>query len=196
MDARSGEERMVPGMKSKMTMAFAAAVIVFVAVHFADFPGSVPDFRRASGGGTLLDVKPAFSEDALYARLAAYGAAGRSNYVFRNVTVDVLLPLALLPFLYLWMRRASDRLFLRRSARALLLAIPVLYVVFDLIENGVVLMLLVKFPARMHLPAAVLPYLTIIKRTASMMAIFGPLLMFAVAFIRTHWVRHRAIAER
>jgi hypothetical protein len=179
-------------MKLRMSVAFAVAMVVFVAVHFVSFPGSVPDFRRASGGGTLLDMTPEFSEDALYGRLNAYGAEGRSNYAFRNVTADVLLPLALLPFLFLLMRAALDRVALPRTAGLLFLAAPVLYVVFDLVENGAVLVLLTNFPARMHLLSAVLPYLTVIKRAASMVAIFGPLMMFASAWIRRQWRRRLA----
>src|SRR5687768_4109014 len=78
-------------MKHKLSVAFSVAMLVFLAVHFLNFPGSVPDFRRASGGGTLLDMTPEFSEDPLYARLTGYGEAGRANYSFRNVTTDVLL---------------------------------------------------------------------------------------------------------
>jgi hypothetical protein len=181
-------------MKHKMAVAFAVAIVVFVVVHFVSFPGSVPDFRKASGGGTLLDMTPEFSEDALYARLTGYGTAGRSNYTFRNVTVDVLLPFALLPFLFLLMRSALDRLSLGRAPRAFFLAIPVLYVAFDLVENGMVLAMLASFPARMHLLSTLLPYVTIIKRSTSMLAIFGPLLIIAFAVIRTHWLRSHAAA--
>lgn len=179
-------------MKHRVAAAFAVAIVVFVAVHFVSFPGSVPDFRRASGGGTLLDMTPEFSEDALYARLTGYGATGRANYAFRNLTVDVLLPLALLPFLFMWMLRALDRLSAGRIARTLLLAAPLSYVVFDLLENGAVLALLANFPARMHLLSGVLPYLTIIKRSASILAIIGPVIIFGFAAIRTQWAqRHR-----
>ena len=180
------------GMKHKMAVAFAVAILVFIAVHFFSFPGSVPDFRKASQGGVLLDMTPAFSEDALYARLAGYGAAGRANYAFRNVTADVLLPLALLPFLFLWMRRMLDRLSLSGAARAALLAIPVVYVLFDLVENGMVLALLARFPVRMQLLSLVLPYVTIVKRAASMLAIFVPLGILAFVFTRTQWARHQA----
>lgn len=181
-------------MKHRMAAAFTIAIVVFVAVHFMNFPGSVPDFRRASGGGILLDMTPEFSEDALYARLSGYGAEGRENYAFRNVTADVLLPLALLPFLILWMRRASDRLSLAVAPRALLLSVPFLYAVFDLLENGLVLALLANYPARMQAVSAALPYITIIKRAASMVAIFGPPLMLSVAVLRTHRARRHSSA--
>ena len=59
------------------------AFLVVLAVHFLQFPGSVPDFNRASGGGVLLDALPAFTPDGIYDRLAGYGEAGRQNYSFR-----------------------------------------------------------------------------------------------------------------
>jgi hypothetical protein len=90
------------------------------------------------------------------------------------------------------MRGALDRLSAGRIARTFLLAAPIIYVVFDLLENGAVLALLANFPARMHLLAGVLPYLTIIKRSASMLAIIGPVIIFGFAVIRTQWTqRHR-----
>jgi hypothetical protein len=83
-------------MTTQKTFVIAGvwALLVVLAVHFLQFPGSVPDFTRASGGGVLLDASPAFTPDATFERLAAYGEAGRQNYSFRNVTVDVLLPLS------------------------------------------------------------------------------------------------------
>lgn len=164
--------------------ALLVAVLIVFAVHFLDFPGSVPDFRRASGGGVLLDVKPSFSEEETYRRLAAYGEEGRDNYAFRNRTVDVLLPLAVLPFLFLLMLRAANRLNLGRTARAFLLSLPFVYVVFDLAENGSVLALLAGFPDRMRLLTAALPYLTSVKRAASMLALVIPLLVFIYSLVR------------
>lgn len=73
--------------RSIFVAALVWAVLVVFAVHFLDFPGSVPDFRQASRGGTLLDVSPVFTVDGTYERLGKYGDEGRSNYSFRNVTV-------------------------------------------------------------------------------------------------------------
>ena len=53
-------------------------------VHALDFHGSVPNFRNRSGGGILLDIKPAFSEAGVYERLDSYGEEGRRIYSFRN----------------------------------------------------------------------------------------------------------------
>lgn len=154
--------------------ALILALAVTLGVHLLMFPGSVPDFVRASGGGTLLDAKPAFSENALYKRLEAFGEEGRRNYRLRNLTVDVLLPLSVLPFLILLSRRAVERLLQRGLLSGLILAAPFVYVTFDLIENAVVLALLARFPDRWPTLSAVLPVATVIKRTASLLALLLP----------------------
>jgi hypothetical protein len=163
--------------------ALFLALAVAVPVHVVDFPGSVPDFVKASGGGTLLDAKPAFSVDGIYARLEAYGETGRGNYAMRNLSIDVLLPLSVLPFLILLARRANARVRNRR-ARALLLVLPFAYVAFDFAENAAVLALLSSFPQRRELLAAMLPYLTVVKRASSMLALILPAGILMVAMIR------------
>lgn len=140
------------------------AFLVVVAVHFLQFPGSVPDFTRASDGGILLDASPAFTSDGIYDRLAGYGEEGRKNYSFRNVTIDVLLPLSVLPFLLLLSRRALARYSPGTVIRSCVLA----------------------HPSRMcmNVLAASLPYTTLVKRAASLLALGLPLAMFGLDFVR------------
>ena len=173
-------------MKTRIpfVLALLVATLVVFAVHALDFPGSVPNFERLSGGGVLLDVKPSFSEEETYQRLSEYGERGRNNYVFRNLTVDVLLPLAVFPALFLLMLHALRGSSLGPVPKAFLYSLPFVYVIFDLAENGTVLALLVYFPDRMHLLAGVLPYITMIKRTASLLALAIPLVIFSVALVR------------
>ena len=173
------------GKRNTFVVALLWAVFVMVVVHFTAFPGSVPDFSHASGGGILLDAVPAFTPDAIYERLAGYGDAGRTNYAFRNVSVDVILPLSLLPFFVLLMRRAAKAASIDARARVFLLLIPVLYVVFDFFENAVVLMLLAHYPSRMDRWATLLPALTIVKRIASLLALIVPLAILSVLSVRT-----------
>jgi hypothetical protein len=156
-------------------LTLAWAVLVVVAVHLLDFPGSVPNFTDVSGGGALLDAVPAFSADEVYARLTGYGEQGRQNYSFRNVTVDVLLPFSVLPFLFVLALRASTSLSRRGLLRMLVVSVPFIYVMFDLIENATVLRLIATYPDRLDLLASSLPYTTIIKRAASLLAIGVPL---------------------
>ena len=171
--------------RKALALTFVWALFVVVAVHFVQFPGSVPDFTSVSGGGTLLDAVPAFTPDATYQRLADYGEAGRRNYAFRNVTVDVLLPLSVLPFLFLLMLRAVTPLARHRIIRALLLSLPFVYVIFDLLENSAVLVLLANYPERLDRLAGSLAYVTMVKRVASLLALLAPLALWISARLRT-----------
>ena len=170
-------------MKNRALLAVASllAVLVVFAVHSLDFPGSVPDFVRASGVGVLFDVKPSFSEDVIYRRLTDFGERGRTNYAFRNRTVDVLLPLAIFPALLLLMVHTAGRFSLGRGLRAALYSLPFVFVIFDFAENALVLGLLASFPDRAPLLAGALPYLTMVKRIASLLSLTIPLVMFIVA---------------
>jgi hypothetical protein len=172
-----------------LVLALAIAALMAFAVHALDFPGSVHNFQRVSDGGVLLDVKPSFSEEETYQRLTAYGEEGRDNYAFRNLTVDVLLPLAMLPAFLLLMRHALRAFSLSRASQTILYSFAFVYVLFDLAENGAVLALLASYPDRMHLLAAILPYLTVVKRAASLLAIGLPLVLFGVTLLR--WIRRR-----
>ena len=181
-------------MTKRTTLIFAAALaigVVFV-VHALDFPGSVPRFEKLSGGGVLLDAVPSFNVDDVYRRLSDYGQQGRDSYRFRNVTVDVLLPLSVLPLLFLITRQAVERSQRKRLFRGFLFALPFAYVVLDFAENAQVLFLLNNYPRRIDAVAGILPYVTSLKRAASLLAIFVPLAMLAFQFFRSRQLAHAA----
>jgi hypothetical protein len=167
-----------------LVIAMVIAILAVFSVHFLDFPGSVPRFERVSGGGVLLDVLPAFTVDGVYARLVGYGEAGRQSYTMRNVTVDLILPLSMLPFLYLLMLNAVRPLRLNSLLQVSLLSLSLTYVILDLAENAGVLMLLSNYPQRVNWVAGLLPYVTLVKRVASLLAIFVPLALIGIRFLR------------
>lgn len=132
----------------------------------------------------MLDASPAFTVDEIYQRLAGYGPRGRQNYSFRNVTVDVLLPISVFPFLMLLALRASSPFTRRRLLPVFLIALPVVYVVFDFVENATILRLLSAYPDRLDNVASTLPYSTMIKRAASLLALVLPLGLLGVRRVR------------
>ena len=166
--------------------SFLIAVVVVLAVHLLDFKGSVPDFRQKSGGGELFDIRPSFSEDEIYKRLDGYGEEGRRVYWYRNLTVDVVLPLALLHFMIPFALAALAADSSGRWPRLVVLSFPIAYVAFDLAENFAIAALVSRYPERVHVLALVLPYVTVVKRTASILALVVPLALFA-----TGWSRRR-----
>jgi hypothetical protein len=158
--------------------ALLLALVVFGTLHFLHFPGSVPYFQHVSGGGRLFDVELAHTPDEIHQRLEAFGEGGRSEYVFRNKTTDVLLPLSLLPLLVLGMARLRKRFRLGWLGRGLSV-LPYLYVAFDFAENFTVISLIQAHPGQRLTLATVLPILTMIKRSA----IMGSLLSLVIGLI-------------
>ena len=171
----------------QLLVSFLVALIVVVAIHSLDFKGSVPDFRRKARGGELLDIRPSFSVDEIYSRLEAYGEEGRQVYSFRNLTVDIALPLGVLVFLIPFALASLARLPPARWSRVALLSFPIAYLAFDLAENFTVVTLLSRYPERVQPLALVLPYFTVIKRTASVLSLFAPMVLFAVAWSRSRF---------
>lgn len=176
---------------ARLVIGLVWAIFVVFTVHSLDFPGSVPRFKATSGGQDLLDTHPSFDLDGVYQRLEAYGEEGREAYSFRLATVDVLLPLSVLPFLYLFMAKAAARLSLQRGMRRVLLAIPFTYLLFDLAENAALFVLLDNYPERMPVLALLLPYLTLIKRLASVAGFLLPAILLLYATVREHDRRRR-----
>ena len=77
----------------------------------------------------------------------------------------------------------------QQAPRAFLFALPFLYVIFDFAENGTVLALLAHFPDRVHFLAGILPYLTVVKRAASLLALAIPLVIFSASLVRRGLVK-------
>lgn len=170
-------------MMPRNLLSVFIAVITVWAIHAGDFSGSVPRFRQESGG-ELFDTKIARSSEEVFERIDGFGACGRAEYMFRNVTTDIVLPLSVLPMLVLCTRQWRDR---RRSPklRLALGAAPFIYVFFDLVENFVVYFLIAQHPDANEALAHILPWLTIVKRIGA----FTSLAILAASTVS--WVRNR-----
>lgn len=146
-------------------VALTVAVVVFALIHFVPFAGSVPHFIRITDGGALFDTKIPSSTRDLYERIEGYGEEGRKEYIFRNLTTDILLPLAMLPALFLGTRRVNRRFALKVTG-TVLLALPFVYVALDIVENLTVISLISHYPERQPELATALPIVTMLKRFA------------------------------
>ena len=102
-----------------------------------DFVGSVPYFRRITGGLGILDMLPFPDPGRAHRALAALGADGRHQYALLLVTFDVIFPLTL-------------ALFFGAFVGGRLRFLPWLTLALDYAENVVCLFLVRAFP---HEPA-------------------------------------------
>jgi hypothetical protein len=69
-----------------------------------DFVGSVPYFRRLTGGLGILDLLPLPDPERAHRALALLGDDGRRQYAILLVTFDIAFPLTLALFFRAWLR--------------------------------------------------------------------------------------------
>jgi hypothetical protein len=68
-----------------------------------DFVGSVPYFRRLTGGLGILDLLPLPDPERAHRALALLGTDGRRHYAILLVTFDILFPLTVALFFRAWL---------------------------------------------------------------------------------------------
>jgi hypothetical protein len=126
------------------------ALGAFVIENSFDFVGSVPYFRRLTGGLGILDMLPLPDPDRAHRALALLGADGRHQYALLLVTFDVLFPLTLALFFRAWL---SERLRL----------LPWVTLALDYAENVACGVLVATFPNESRAVASLAGVLTAAK---------------------------------
>lgn len=79
------------------------ALGAFIVENSFDFVGSVPYFRRLTGGLGILDMLPLPDAERAHRALALLGVEGRHHYALLLVTFDILFPLTLALFFRAWL---------------------------------------------------------------------------------------------
>ena len=154
--------------------ALAFFIVVFIATHVLSFPYSSVAVKEAIDGLALFDTSPAFSGVEVYERLEAYGVAGRAIYQTFLYTTDVFFPLTFLGFLFLFARFASERASIPTTMRKIIVALPLLWFFFDMVENSISYTLVSSFPQEMLLLAGLLWIATVAKFSLLFLSIVIP----------------------
>ncbi len=81
----------------------ALALGAFLVENSCDFVGSVPYFRRITGGLGILDMLPGPDPERVHRALDLLGPTGRQQYALLLVTFDIVFPLALALFFREWL---------------------------------------------------------------------------------------------
>jgi len=115
-----------------------------------DFVGSVPYFRRLTGGLGILDMLPLPNPERAHLALALLGDAGRRQYAILLVTFDIAFPLTLALFFRAWL---GDRL----------CWLPWATLALDYAENLVCGVLVATFPHESAAVASLAGVLTALK---------------------------------
>src|SRR5689334_129767 len=79
------------------------ALGAFVVENTFDFVGSVPYFRRLTGGLGILDMLPLPDAERAHRALALLGVDGRRQYAVLLLSFDIAFPLTLALFFRAWL---------------------------------------------------------------------------------------------
>jgi len=88
--------------RTKRAVLTALALSAFVVENTFDFTGSVPYFKRITGGLGILDMLPLPNPERAHRALELLGADGRRQYAILLLTFDILFPLTLALFFRAW----------------------------------------------------------------------------------------------
>jgi hypothetical protein len=163
----------------RLLAALALALVVFAVTHFTPIPGGLTELRTAIGGQSILDLQPSFSSDEVYARLGAFGETGRMLYQRFTVSTDVIFPLTMAAFLYLFAQFAATALGASATPHTVIVCLPIVWFGLDMTENAMVFAMLSAYPERLDAVGASLGYVTTAKRVALLVAVAAPVLMLA-----------------
>ena len=97
------------------------------------------------------------------------------------LTSDIVFPLSLMAFFFLFARHAAEQTTPPRAFRALLLTLPFAYFLSDSLENAGIFTMLTDYPLRHGLIGDNIGYVTVFKRIAQFAALLLPLTLFFVA---------------
>jgi hypothetical protein len=173
------------GITGKVLLgSFVIFAIVFIGTHFFDIPRSSKAVSKALNGLEIFDKKPSYTSAEVYSRIELFPENGRLLYQQFTYTIDVLFPITLFVFVFLLSRFVINKITMCRTSQIILMAVPVLWLSMDFIENAIIFNLLNNFPVKHHVLAGSLGYITITKFSLLLLSILAPTVMITLHNMR------------
>ena len=166
-----------PVKGKSVLIAFITVFSLFIITHLVKFPGSVAHLTEVIHGQKTLDFQGSFSRTETYDRIKAFGDEGRADYIRTMMTVDLIFPVSMFVFLFLFAKYSVQRWKMNPILRKSILSFSIGYVALDFLENLFIFILLSSFPGRHDFLAAYVGFLTIGKRIFMIGALFTPIVL-------------------
>ncbi len=129
---------------------------LFLFFNLVLIPALYPKFQT-------LDTLTSYTPQEAYRLVASYGDQGRQQYLFTELTLDVLYPLSTALFFGLLTLYSFRRGFPDHAWTHWLVLIPLAELAVDYLENACVVVMLVRYPAELPLLAAASNVFTVLK---------------------------------
>jgi hypothetical protein len=138
------------------------AVVIFMLFMVLVLPRQAASAEAAAGGVGSPDTSFLYSTDDLYRFADAYGEQGRKAYVRARFTFDVIFPLVYGFFLTVTVSWVFARSF-RPGVWRRLNVVPLLGVLFDLLENASTSLVMLRYPQPTQVIDKLAPAFSLVK---------------------------------
>jgi len=168
----------------------AVTILMMFLMNFTELPFSNPTIVEHSGGLTILDLRESFTPEDAYELFAALGTEGRQAYLTLHLLPDMLFPIGYaltFAFISAWF---LVRLLPLDHALQWLSLIPLISGLADVLENLLLVIANLAYPARVDWMVQVAHLLTKVK--------FGLLpigLLFLIIIVVAWFVRKRPASK-
>lgn len=167
--------------------------LLFLLTTSVIFPLMSAIIEDPTGELEKIDTKFFYTSTELYEILDAYGDQGRRVYALSHLTADVLFPLVYAFFFGLLIAYIFQRAFPKDSWVQQLNLVPIMLLIFDLIENVSVVILLLAYPTQMEGLARFAGIITSVKWILAGITVALPVAGAAVWLIRS--LRGRSLED-
>lgn len=148
--------------RKSFLLLLVAYSIYFPIFFFADVPFGLTRIKPYAEGANILDIELFYSAEQAYQRLALFGEQGRAVY-FNILMGDLIYPALLGGFLCVSITLLFRRLNFPSVYWQYLGLLPLANMVFDYIEDALLLSLLSNYPAKLPLTATTAGFVTFTK---------------------------------
>ena len=152
------------------------ALVIFVLFSAIVLPAQADRTRQYSGNAGTIDTRFWYSTEEIYHKAESYGKEGRRAYIIERVSFDLIWPLVYAFCLGTTISFFFQRSFPSGSWMQGMNLVPVIAMLFDLMENIAASVLMLLYPNELPWLAKILPYFTSLK----WLLIFGSFILVIV----------------
>jgi hypothetical protein len=165
-------------------LTFLIFILVFLITHIFEVPSSSRQVRRLLNDQEIFDRNPVFSSSEFYSKVKTFSDEGISTYKRFTYTIDILFPISFFLFLITFARYVSQRPPISKNGKYVLIVFPILWLLYDLIENLMIYILLSEYPKQLIFLAGSVGNVTIMKFGLLICSVLAPILVYGYSEVK------------
>jgi hypothetical protein len=160
-----------------VALVFMLLFIVFTATVVVSQSDKAAVYQGDAGS---VDLRFWYTADDVFNMAKEYGQEGREAYIQARYSFDVIFPLMYVAFLATSISFLFGLQFETGNKWMFLNLVPIMGMVFDLLENGLAIVIMGAYPDKLVIFASIVPFMTMLK----WIFVGGSFLIIIVLFFR------------